>query len=89
MFKLFQSRPEKKRLWRWPLAGPRRARGLRLVESLSLGERRFVAVIEAEGQRLLIGATTQSVTLLAQLEPALSSAAPVPRVTPAVSLGVH
>jgi len=42
-------------------------RRLRLCESLSLGEKRFVAVVDYEGQRFLIGGGTQSISLLAQL----------------------
>lgn len=42
-------------------------RELRLCESVSLGEKRFVAVIEVGAQRFLIGGTNQSVTLLGRL----------------------
>jgi flagellar biogenesis protein FliO len=44
-----------------------RLRQLRLRESLALGERRFVAVVEFEQQRFLIGGTSSSVALLSQL----------------------
>lgn len=44
---------------------PRRA--LRLCETLSLGERRFLALVECENQRFLVGGTTSSVALLAEL----------------------
>jgi len=43
---------------------------LRLAETLDLGERRLVAVVEFEGQRFLIAATSSSVALLAALPPA-------------------
>lgn len=46
----------------------RTARCLRLRESLALGEHRFVAVIECEHQRLLIGGTPSSLVLLAHLD---------------------
>ena len=50
------------------LRSRRRAAGrLRLVDSLSLGERRFAGILELEGRRFLIGATSQAVTLLAEL----------------------
>ena len=37
---------------------------LRICETVSLGEKRLLAIVEFEGQRLLIGATTQSIVLL-------------------------
>ncbi len=40
---------------------------LRVCETASLGERRFVAVIQADGERFLIGGSATSVSLLAQL----------------------
>lgn len=46
----------------------RRERSLRLCETLALGEKRLVAVIQFEQKRLLIGATSQSIELLADLE---------------------
>jgi hypothetical protein len=52
------------RLVRW---GRRAPRSLRLRESLPLGEHRFVAVIEFEDSRLLIGGTPSSLVLLARL----------------------
>lgn len=42
-------------------------RRLRLCESVSLGEKRLVAVVEYERQRFLIGGSAQSVSLLARL----------------------
>jgi hypothetical protein len=47
--------------------GRRAPRSLRLRESLPLGEHRFVAVIEFEDSRLLIGGTPSSLVLLARL----------------------
>jgi len=41
---------------------------LRLCESLPLGERRFVAVVEFEDARFLLGGTPASLVLLARLE---------------------
>jgi hypothetical protein len=40
---------------------------LRLCETLSLGERRFVAVVQFEGRRFLLGGTASSVVLLSTL----------------------
>ncbi len=48
--------------------GRRPARRLRLCESLPLGERRFVAVLEFEESRFLVGGTSASLVLLARLE---------------------
>jgi flagellar biogenesis protein FliO len=45
----------------------RPARQLRLRETLALGERRFLAVVEFEQQRFLIGGTGSSVALLSHL----------------------
>ena len=42
-------------------------RSLRIQETAALGDRRFVAVLQFERQRFLIGATASSVTLLAHL----------------------
>jgi flagellar biogenesis protein FliO len=56
-------------LKRW-LAKPRvrrRSRRLRLVETLPLGERRFVAVLSLDGRELLIGATPHSLALLGEI----------------------
>ena len=43
-------------------------RRLRLCESLSLGEKRLLAVVEYEQQRFLVGGGAQSVNLLARLD---------------------
>ena len=52
----------------WRQAGTlKKGRRLRLSESLSLGEKRFVAVVEFETQKFLIGGGAQSVNLLARL----------------------
>jgi hypothetical protein len=40
---------------------------LRLCETLTLGERRFVAVVQFEGRRFLLGGTASSVVLLSRL----------------------
>jgi flagellar biogenesis protein FliO len=57
------------RLWRaLPALRVRKApRRLRLCESLSLGEKRIVAVIEFESQQFLVGGSAHSVNLLARL----------------------
>lgn len=50
--------------------GRRESRRLRLCESLPLGERRFVAVIEFDAARFLVGGTPSSLVLLSRLEDA-------------------
>jgi flagellar biogenesis protein FliO len=55
-------------LWERALRLSRRSpRRLRLCESLPLGERRFVAVIEIDGARFLLGGTPSSLVLLSRL----------------------
>jgi len=53
---------------RWWRARPRRERRLRLVETLALGERRFVAVVSLDGREYLVGGTPSSLALLSELE---------------------
>jgi flagellar biogenesis protein FliO len=56
-------------LWRRTFQiGRRVPRRLRLCESLSLGDRRFLAVIECEDSRFLVGGTSSSLALLARLD---------------------
>ncbi len=45
----------------------RQVRTLKLQEMLSLGEKRFVAIVQCEGQRWLIGGAANSIALLAIL----------------------
>ena len=47
--------------------GRRPPRRLRLCESLPLGDRRFVAVVEFDESRFLVGGTSASLVLLARL----------------------
>ena len=42
-------------------------RRLRLCESVSLGEKRLVAVVEYDQQKFLVGGSAQSISLLARL----------------------
>jgi len=46
---------------------PRR-RSLRLCETLSLGNRGFLAVVRYQEERFLVGGTNSSISLLAQLK---------------------
>lgn len=50
----------------------RRERRLRLCESLPLGEKRSVAVVEFEDQRFLLAVTSENISLLQSLGPAKS-----------------
>jgi flagellar biogenesis protein FliO len=55
-------------LWERVLRLTRRTpKRLRLCESLPLGERRFVAVVEFEAARFLVGGTPSSLVLLSRL----------------------
>lgn len=42
----------------------RKSHALRLEETLALGERRMLAIVEWKGEKLLIGVTPQQITLL-------------------------
>lgn len=58
-------------LWKRVLRlGGRAPRRLRLCESLPLGDRRFVAVVEFDRERFLVGGTASSLVLLSRLEEA-------------------
>jgi flagellar biogenesis protein FliO len=58
-----------KSLWQWVQrrVKVRKVRRLRVCETLSLGDRRFVAVIEFDGQEFLVGGSGSSFELLARL----------------------
>jgi flagellar biogenesis protein FliO len=47
----------------------RRVPGLRLRETLPLGEKRMLAVVEFEEQRFLLAATSENISLLQTLGP--------------------
>lgn len=48
-------------------------KSLRVSETVSLGEKRFVAVVQVDGQKFLIGGSASSVSLLAELDTERSS----------------
>jgi flagellar biogenesis protein FliO len=56
-------------VWQWVRRAvkPRKIRRLRVCETLSLGERRFLAVIEFDRQEFLVGGSGNSLELLARL----------------------
>jgi len=57
--------------WKWAQTfGSRHPRKrLRVCETVALGEKRFVAVIEVDGEQFLVGGGSSSVATLARLEP--------------------
>ena len=57
----------------------RRERRLRLCEMLSLGEKRFVAVVEYGPQKFLLAGTPQNISLLRHLDANLDGANESPR----------
>lgn len=44
------------------------SRRLRLAETVSLGDKRFVSILEANGEQFLLGGTSSQMVLLAKLE---------------------
>jgi flagellar biogenesis protein FliO len=59
-----------KKLWQWTQRAVkcRKLRRLRVCETLSLGERRFLAIIEFDRQEFLVGGSGSSLVLLARLQ---------------------
>ena len=61
-------------LFFWLRGGKPARKQLRLVETVPLGEKRFVAIIHAQGRKYLVGGGTSGVALLTSLdEPASQS----------------
>ena len=57
--------------WRWlerRRSAHFAARRLHVTETLSLGEKRFVSIIEVDGMQYLIGGSAENVQLLTRLE---------------------
>jgi len=57
--------------WSWTqrkLRSQQARKRLRVCESVSLGEKRFVAVIQVDGEQFLVGGSSSSVATLAHLE---------------------
>jgi hypothetical protein len=64
----------------WLRGGAPARKQLRLVETVPLGEKRFVAIIHAQGRKYLVGGGTSGVALLTSLDEPVShsdSIAPV------------
>lgn len=64
------------RVWSWLKKNQRFSptRQLRVSETVSLGEKRFVAVVHVDGQKFLIGGGASGVSLLTQLSAPRDSA---------------
>ena len=63
------------RAWAWLKKNQRftAAKKLRVSDTVTLGDKRFVAVVHVEGQRFLIGGGSSGVSLLAQLDRPIDS----------------
>ena len=60
-------------------------KSLRVCESVSLGEKRFVAVVQLDNERFLIGGSAGSVSLLSRLQEAKTFAAVLDREAEKIS----
>jgi len=60
----------------------RRERRLRLCEMLSLGEKRFIAVVEYGQEKFLLAGTPQNISLLKRLDPNSQGTEKAPRPEP-------
>jgi flagellar biogenesis protein FliO len=57
-------------------AASHRKRRLRVCETLSLGEKRFIAVVEYDRQKFLLAGTPQNISLLQRLDEGPGNADP-------------
>ena len=62
----------------------RREKAMRLCETLPLGEKRMLAIVQVGNQRFLIGATVQSISLVQKLD---SQAQPMEGRSPSSPVG--
>ena len=60
-------------------------KNLRVCETVSLGEKRFVAVVQVDGERFLIGGASTSVSLLTRLQESKTFAADLDREAEKIS----
>jgi flagellar biogenesis protein FliO len=60
-------------------------KSLRVCENISLGEKRFVAVVQVDDERFLIGGSAGSVSLLSRLQEAKTFAAAFDREAEKIS----
>jgi flagellar biogenesis protein FliO len=54
----------------------RSSRRLRVVETVSLGEKRFVSILHIDGEEFLLGGSASSLVVLAKLDAAVAAAEP-------------
>jgi hypothetical protein len=60
--------------WNWVIRNSRGvlasgvARRLKIAETVSLGEKRFVSILQVDGEQFLVGGSQSNVVLLAKLE---------------------
>ncbi len=59
--------------------------GLRICQNVSLGDKRFVAVIQVDEERFLIGGSSSSMSLLSRLQEAKAFATDLDRETKKIS----
>jgi flagellar biogenesis protein FliO len=64
-------------MWR-QRATPPAADGIRLVSNRYLGAKRFLTLVEVDGERLLVGVTGERIALVARLGGAPRAGAPAP-----------
>jgi hypothetical protein len=62
------------RVFSWFRIGSAVPKHLRVSETVALGEKRFVAIVHAEGHKFLIGGSATGVSLLTRLDEQISSA---------------
>lgn len=60
-------------------------KNLRVCENISLGEKRFVAIVQVDDERFLIGGSSGSVSLLTRLQEAKTFAADLERAAGMIS----
>lgn len=60
-------------------------KNLRVCENVSLGEKRFVAIVQVDDERFLIGGSSGSVSLLTRLQEAKTFAADLERAAGMIS----
>lgn len=61
------------RMFSWLRNGAAAPKKLQLTETVALGEKRFVAIIQAEGRKYLVGGGTAGVALLTKLDEPVNS----------------
>jgi flagellar biogenesis protein FliO len=44
------------------------SRRLKVAETVSLGEKRFISIVQVDGEQLLVGGSSSNIVLLAKLE---------------------